>query len=149
MLHSPATILMTRDEILQLFERRREDWSRHDAAALAADHGEACKVESPAAGILSGRNAIEGVYRGWFAAFPDLELVTDEVLIDGDRAALAATVTGTHVGEFLGLPPSGRRFKFRAMFMFVLRDGLIVHERRIYDFTGLLVQIGVLKTRPA
>jgi len=140
---------MTRDDILALFERRRQDWSRHDAAALAADHDEGCTVESPAAGVLSGRQAIEGVYRGWFAAFPDLELATDEVVIDGDRVAVAATVTGTHAGEFLGLAASGRRFKFRAMFMFVLRDARIVHERRIYDFTGLLVQIGVLKTRPA
>ena len=140
---------MTRDEILAMFERRQDYWRRHDAAALAADHSDECRVESPTAGTLTDRQAIEVVYRGWFSAFPDLEIATDDVIIDGDGVALALNVTGTHAGEFLGLPPSGRRFKFRAMFMFRLLDGKIVHERRIYDFTGLLVQLGVLKTRPA
>ena len=33
-------------------------------------------------------------------------------------------------------------------YMFTLRDGLIVHERRVYDFTGMLIQIGLLKAKP-
>ena len=60
-----------------------------------------------------------------------------------------ATVTGTDAGGFMGLPPSGKRFKMSACLAGRVANGQIVHERRIYDFTGLLIQIGMLKARPA
>jgi hypothetical protein len=49
----------------------------------------------------------------------------------------------------MGLPPSGRQFRFRAVFLLRVGDGLVVEEQRIYDFTGLLVQIGALKAKIA
>jgi predicted ester cyclase len=55
---------------------------------------------------------------------------------------------GTHVGEFLGLAPTKKAFHVPMVFVYELKDGKIVHERRIYDFTGLLMQIGVLKVKP-
>jgi len=48
----------------------------------------------------------------------------------------------------VGLPATGQPFRVPAVFLFELRAGQIVRERRIYDFTGVLVQIGVLKTKP-
>jgi ketosteroid isomerase-like protein len=48
----------------------------------------------------------------------------------------------------MGLPPTGKPFRLPAVFLYELRDGRIVRERRIYDFTGLLVQVGVLKAKP-
>ena len=38
----------------------------------------------------------------------------------------------------MGLPPTGKRFGFPVVFLFTLKDGLIAHERRVYDFTGML-----------
>ena len=55
---------------------------------------------------------------------------------------------GTHVGEFLGLPPIGKSFHLKAVLLYELEAGKIVRERRIYDFTGMLMQIGILKARP-
>ena len=52
------------------------------------------------------------------------------------------------MGSFLGLEPSGRSFHIPAVFTYELRNGQIAREQRIYDFTGLLVQIGVLKAKP-
>jgi predicted ester cyclase len=49
----------------------------------------------------------------------------------------------------MGLPPSGKRFSLPVVFMFTFVDGLIAHERIVYDFTGMLVQIGLLKAKPA
>ena len=48
----------------------------------------------------------------------------------------------------MGLPPTGKQFRFNGAFIFTLENGQIAHERRIYDFTGMLVQIGVLKAKP-
>jgi len=73
----------------------------------------------------------------------------DDLIIDGNRATTVLSVEGTHIGDFLGLPPTGKRFRMSAVFFYELENGQIVRERRIYDFTGLLLQIGVLKAKPA
>lgn len=140
---------MTREEILAFFERRRETWRRHDAAGLAADHAEDSLVQSPTQALQRGREAIESVYKLWFTAFPDYQFIQEEVLIDDQRAAVIARIVGTHEGEFFGMPATGRRFECRGVFVYTLKNGEIVHERRILDFTGVLLQIGVLKARPA
>jgi steroid delta-isomerase-like uncharacterized protein len=140
---------MTREEILAFFERRLDLWRSHDAAALAADHAEDSLVQSPTQALQRGREAIESVYRLWFTAFPDYQFLQEEVLIDGQRAAVIARIVGTQMGEFFGMSPTGRRFECRVVFVYTLKDGEIVHERRILDFTGVLLQIGVLKARPA
>jgi steroid delta-isomerase-like uncharacterized protein len=140
---------MTREEIMALLTRREADWRAHDAAALAADHARDAIVISPTGGVLQGREHIERIYRVWFTAFPDLTRTGPDVLIDGDRAVVVTTVTGTHDGDFFGLPASGRRMEALGAFIYTLRDGAIVHERRILDFTGVLIQVGVLKAKPA
>ena len=140
---------MNRQDIVALFERRQQAWDRLDAAALAADHSEDGLVESPlAGGTARGREAIERLYDTYLSAFGDMKLEQDELLIDGDRVALLARVSGTDTGGFMGMPPSGRQVRFPTVFFFELRDGRIARERRIYDFTGVLTQIGVLKTKP-
>ena len=140
---------MTREEITAMFNRREVAWDEHDAAALAADHALDAVVISPTGGVLEGRGDIERIYKVWFTAFPDLYFKERDVLIDNDRVALVMTVEGTHAGDFFGLAASGRRVKFVCAFIYTLRDGQIVHERRILDFTGVLVQVGVIRAKPA
>jgi predicted ester cyclase len=53
------------------------------------------------------------------------------------------------MGEFLGMPPSGKHIEFRVVTLMTVEGNKIVHERRVYDFTGFLVKLGVLKARPA
>lgn len=140
---------MTRDEIVAFFERRRELYDDFDAAALAADYADDAVIDSPIAGVHTGRLAAEQALRAVFAAFLDRKMTTESLLIDDDRVAQVLTIAGTNMGELMGLPPTGKPFRFTAVFLYDLKDRQIVRERRIYDFTGLLVQIGVLKAKPA
>lgn len=140
---------MTREEITALFARREASWRRHDAAALAADHSPDCVVISPTGGVLEGREEIERIYRIWFTAFPDITLSPTDTLIDGDRVALIFSISGTHMGDFFGLRASGRHLEATCAFIYTLADGMIIHERRVLDFTGVLVQVGVLRAKPA
>lgn len=142
-------VTKTRDDVTRFFERRQQAWRDRDASALAAGHAEQGTVHSPMSGVVNGRDAIERLYHSWFRAFPDLEVRHEELLVDGDRAALYFTIRGTHEGEFMGLAGNGRRFETKGASFHELADGLIMIERRIYDFTGLLVQLGVLKAKPA
>ena len=141
---------MTREEISALLTRRRQAYERRDIIALANLYSENGIVESPmAGGSVTGRAAIAELYERWFKAFPDIQQTFDEPLIDGDRVVQTILSEGTDRGEFLGLPPTGKPFHIRIVLVATAKDHQIVHERRIYDFTGMLVQIGVLKAKPA
>ena len=140
---------MTRDEISAFFARRQQAWQNLDAAALAADYAEDATVDSPlAGGSATGRDAIEKLYVTYFAAFPDLNFEHEMLLIDGDNVAQLLRVAGTDSGGFMGMAPTRRRITFRCGFFYTVRDGRIAHERRVYDFTGLLIQVGLLKAKP-
>ena len=140
---------MTREEIFALFTRREAAWRARDATSLTADHAADGVVVSPTGGVLEGRAEIDRIYRVWFTAFPDLIFSTEDLLVDENRAALLCRITGSHAGEFFGMPPTGRRIEVSGAFIYRVENGLIVHERRILDFTGLLVQVGVLRAKPA
>jgi len=139
---------MTRDEILSLFARRRDAWRRLDAAALAADHTEDCTLDSPMAGTVAGRDAIRSVYQAWFTGFPDLTLDDEELIIDADRVVQISIASGTDTGGFMELPPTDKGFRMTAVFVYVLRGEQISQFRGVYDFVGVLVQIGMLKAKP-
>lgn len=140
---------MTRDEVLALVKHRNAAWAAHDAAAVAQCHAERGTVTSPVGGVLEGRAEIERIYRLWFSAFPDIRMEHEALVIDGDRAVVVARMSGTHSGDFFGLAPTGRPMEFQVALLLTVADGFIVDERRIYDFTGLLVQVGVLKAKPS
>jgi len=140
---------MNPEEITALFDRREAAWHAHDAAALASDHARNAVVISPTGGVLEGRDEIQRIYQVWFTAFPDLRFAERDLVIDGDRVVLITTIVGTHAGDFFGLPASGRQVRAVCAFVYTLQDTQIVHERRILDFTGVLVQVGVLRAKPA
>jgi hypothetical protein len=140
---------MTRGEIGAIFDRRDAAWRIRDPVALAADHALNGVVVSPTGGVLEGRPEIERIYRVWFTAFADFAFTTEDLIIEDDRAAVLARVSGTHTGEFFGMGSTGRRINIACGLFYRFEDGLIAHERRILDFTGLLVQVGVLRAKPA
>ncbi len=140
---------MTRNDIAAMFARRDEAFGRMDAQALAADYADDAVIDSPTAGTHRGSAAAAHALDAVFGAFADMTLTTDSRLIDGNRVVDVLTIEGTNIGGLMGLPPSGKRFHLPAVFLYELRRGQIIRERRIYDFTGLLVQVGVLKAKPA
>ena len=141
---------MTREELQQIAERYVAVWQRRDPSAIAQFHSSDGVAESPIYATLRGRKAIEDASRAFFTSFPDATLSTDAVLVDAPRIAIFTTVNATHVNEFFGMPGTNRRIEFRSARLMEMDDvGLIARDRRIYDFTGILVQVGVLRAKPA
>lgn len=140
---------MTRDSIFTLITRWESAFAARDLEGLASLYAEDAVLESPIVGSLSGREAVAKTALALLSAFPDAKYTTEPPMVDGDRAVVPAVVEGTHVGEFLGTTPTGRPFRFALVFLLDFGDGEIVRDRRLYDFTGFLVQLGVLKVKPA
>jgi steroid delta-isomerase-like uncharacterized protein len=141
--------MMARDEVRELFRRQQEAWNARDAAALTAGHAEDGTIVSPIFRKVHGRREILESYESLFATFPDWRYEGNEALVDGDRVAQPFRVKATHSGEFMGLPGTGRTFDIEGVRLFEMSGALIAYERRYYDFTGLLIQLGILRGKPA
>ena len=79
------------------------------------------------------------------------QIKSDEALLDEVTGLVEWPVVlmGRIDDAFMGIPPSGKIFRFSMVFVLDLRNGRIIRDRRIYDFTGWLVQLGVLRAKPA
>ena len=140
---------MTRDDVVELIGKWERAFAQRDLKTYVGLYAESAVLESPLAGSVSGREAVMKTTLAQLSAFPDAQFRSEAAIIDGHRAAVPASVAGTHVGTFMGIPPTGRPFHFTLVFLLDFNEGHIVHDRRIYDFTGFLVQLGVLKAKPA
>ena len=63
-----------------------------------------------------------GCFR-YFEAFPDLHVALEELIAEGDRVFLRSTLTGTHDGEYKGIPPTGRHVATECAEVFRIADG--------------------------
>lgn len=140
---------MTREEVLGVVARHQQALATHDTEGLSDLYAEDAETDSPLGGTVSGVEAVTKVVAAFNDAFPKAAFEFQPPVIDGNRAASFGTISGTQDGPFLGVPPTGRAFRVWIVFLLELNDGKIVRERRIYDFTGLLIQLGTLKAKPA
>jgi steroid delta-isomerase-like uncharacterized protein len=82
-------------------------------------------------------------FTGFRAAFPDLNISVEQLVADDDNVAIAYTVTGTHKGDFLGIPATGRQIKARGVQIARFENGQIVERWGSSDQLGILQQIGI------
>ena len=143
---------MTSDEIRSLLDRFRQAWERRDLPALVACYAEDCEVVSPIFRTLTGRSQVEKSYADLAKAFETQQIKVEDIVIGDDdppRAVIVWHMQSRHVGEVFGMPPSGKKIDVTVAFILTLRDGLIIRETRIYDFTSMLMQLGALRAKPA
>jgi steroid delta-isomerase-like uncharacterized protein len=95
-------------------------------------------------GIPSGIEGAKAAHRIMLAAFPDYQTVIDDILAEGDKVAARITMTGTHQGNFMGIPPTGRHVSFSGMYIARIADGKIVEHWGEEDGVSLLQQLGAL-----
>lgn len=118
----------------------------HDAASVAqwfaVDGVQRLMASGEAA---TGRRQIEERMANLFRGFPDFHLRVHDLFSIADRMCVECTATGTHEGEFAGLPASGRRVEIEWCLVFRFdADGLVVEENVYGDAATMLRQLGVL-----
>jgi predicted ester cyclase len=140
---------MTRAVIEERLAEHQAGFLARSPEALAATHAPDGSFESPAHGLVRGRDAIRDVYRYWYTAFPDFTLTWDAPIIEAPRAALFWKFEGTVVGPFFGDVRPGTPVKMTGAAEYVFGEEGIVSVRHIFDFSAVLVSAGVLKIKPA
>ena len=140
---------MTLDAIEAVLASQKDAFARRDAEALTRLHAPEGTFESPAYGLVTGRESIRNIYRYWYAAFPDFLLTWDSALIDPPRASYLWNFTGTAAGPFFGDVKVGTKVSMIGATEATFAAEGIIAIRHVFDFSGTLMRTGVLKVKPA
>ena len=140
---------MTRDEIQTLVDEFVAAWTAQNLERLLACYDDHAELSSPLLHTQKGINGIERAHQDLFLGFADMASEVHNVVIDVERqqAVLVFTISATQRGDFHGYPASGRRVLTPSAFVMQLKNGRIISERRLYDYGGFLMQLGILKAR--
>jgi predicted ester cyclase len=81
-----------------------------------------------------------------YDAFPDLHGTIDDIIVEGDKAVLRCTITGTHKGEFMGIPPTNKKATWSPIEIDRFAGGKLVESWERLDTIGFMQQLGVVPT---
>ena len=90
-----------------------------------------------------GVDGLQGLLTEYHRGFPDLELVIDDMFGAGDRVATAFTFNGTHLGEMMGVPATGRRVSVHGTIHSRVEGGRLVEEWELLDLASMYQQLGL------
>ncbi|MGH2560619.1 MAG: ester cyclase [Thermomicrobiales bacterium] len=134
---------MSAEENKELARRFFEEvWNQADETAIDRYIAEHAAGNDPDFG--AGREAFRARWRKWQAAFPDLHFQIDDLVAEGAKVVTRWTLTGTHQGEFMGIPPTGRAFRVAGMSLDRIEQGQIQEGFDGWDALGLRRQLGAI-----
>jgi steroid delta-isomerase-like uncharacterized protein len=108
---------------------------------LAADHvnHNPATPDQPA-----GAEGVREVVTMFRSAMPDLKVVIEDMIAEGDKVLVRYTLEGTHEGELFGIPPTGRRLSIKSMAVERVSEGKLREHWRITDSLDMMQQLGVV-----
>lgn len=98
----------------------------------------------PLPGQRQGREGLKEVIAMMRAAFPDIHWVTEETVEQGEKVVSRFTWTGTHRGEFLGIPATGKSVSVKGVVIDRVVAGKMTDSRILMDTFGMLQQLGAV-----
>ncbi len=96
-------------------------------------------------GLAPTKEGVTDFFRMYIAAFPDLRMDAEDVLASGDKVVARVRVTGTHEGEFMGMPATGRSIDVQAIDIVRFGDDGLAHEHwGVFDVMAMMQQLGAV-----
>lgn len=108
---------------------------------FAADYVERATVPP---GWPPGLEGLKAFVRAIHEGFPDFRYTVEDMIAEGDRVVGRATASGTHEGDFLGIPATGKHATWSEIHIGRLVDGRFVEHWAIVDQLGLMQQLGAI-----
>jgi steroid delta-isomerase-like uncharacterized protein len=93
---------------------------------------------------IQGVQQMRGVFSMLRSGFPDWRETIDDLVAEGDTVVFRVMGSGTHLGDFMGVPPSGRRVEIMGIDIVRIADRKVAEHWAVFDQLGLLQQIGAL-----
>ncbi|HEX8129716.1 MAG TPA: ester cyclase [Pyrinomonadaceae bacterium] len=137
-------------EDLKAFMRRwfEEVWNKGREEAIDemfAEDGVAYGLADETGAPLRGPSGFKPFFRNFRGAFPNIEVVVEDMLAEGDKVAARCTVRATHAGDGLGFAATQRPMDITGIAIVRVRDGKIVEAWNNFDFMSMFQQLGTLQ----
>lgn len=95
-------------------------------------------------GMASGVEGMKQMLGMFFSAFPDMQTTTEDVIAEGDLVVGRHTTTGTHKGDFMGIPATGKSISIGEIHIVRIANGKGVEHWGQVDMMGMMQQLGVV-----
>jgi steroid delta-isomerase-like uncharacterized protein len=95
-------------------------------------------------GMPRDREGVKQLTALMLSAFPDFKATIDDMVAEGDKVVMRMTWRGTHKGEFMGVPPTGKRVSFEVIDIIRIAGGKFVEHWGLMDGMGLMQQLGAM-----
>jgi steroid delta-isomerase-like uncharacterized protein len=102
------------------------------------------RIGTPLPIEATGAEALKQVWATLLRAYPDLHVTVEDLFGEKDRLVARNTVTGTHQGEYLGVPPTGKSVTYNEMVIVRLADGRIAETWGVVDLLSQMKQLGAI-----
>ena len=94
--------------------------------------------------FLGGMEGLKRGYAAFLNAFPDLHVTVEDMIAEGDKVVAYKTLSGTHRGSHLGIPPTGKHVQYQIISIYRIKNGKIVEYWGLQDEMSLKRQLGVI-----
>lgn len=124
-----------------------EVWNKGREEAIDemfAEHGIAHGLADESGEPLRGPNGFKPFFRNFRTAFPDIEVVVEDTITEGEKVAARCTVRGKHQSDSLGFAATQRPMEITGMTIVRVRDGKIIEAWNNFDFMSMFKQLGAL-----
>jgi steroid delta-isomerase-like uncharacterized protein len=101
-------------------------------------------IRTPLPIQATGAQALKEVFARLHRVFRDLHVTVEDLIEEGDKVVSRNTVTGTHQGEYMGLPPTGKSVTYNEIFIFRFAGGRIAETWGVVDVFSQMKQLGVI-----
>ena len=119
-------------------------WNRGDPDGIAAGVADDVIWRDVVLGVLHGRSALRDAAQAYMTAFPDLRIEETSSTLAAPRLAQELTITGTHRGELLGVPATGRWTEnYAAVIVTFDEDGMMIEGTLYWNALSMMCQLGV------
>jgi steroid delta-isomerase-like uncharacterized protein len=106
-------------------------------------------IELHGSGLAPGLEAVKQRQAMFAAAFPDQQMIVEDLVAEGDRVVARTTFNGTHQGEMQGIPATGKAVSVSMITIFRLDNGKIAEGWLVNDALGMMQQLGVIPATQA
>jgi predicted ester cyclase len=122
-------------------------WDTGNAEYVSAAVADNFRDNTLPVGRPQGPKGLIFASQAFRVAIPDLHCKIEDLLVSGDKVTARLTFTGTHKGEFMGRPATGKPVRFFAIDVLRIRGGRIVEDWHLEDNLTLLQQMGVVRLK--
>jgi len=102
------------------------------------------RLATPLPVDATGAEALKRVWAILLRAYPDLHVTVEDMIEEGDKVVGRNTLTGTHQGEYMGLPPTGKSITYNEIIIFRFVNGRIAETWGVVDVFSQMKQLGMI-----